>query len=373
MIAPISGPQMPLPQPPRPIMGGHTLATRVDGDIRQLWDKIAWLTGVAFEIARVQDTLHAARAASLQAWDGRAADRARDKLGRDGATAGDLAAAARRVVQALTVFVYELEAVVESMAQARDLARSAGYRLTADTIQFPLPIVDPAATGPGRTITALVTAARRKEAAAHQAIQTDVAKEKTFFEAFLTPTRMLGVARGVFTTSMVTYLAKPAPAVGQFTAAELTARLNTAVAFADNTTGGLRHTALSQAFDLAPRIPAAELNAPLTLGPARLVGNDMPYAKAVLKPLHVPGGVLGLAGTGLSIMHGTPPTTAAAAGAGGWAAGAAASGLTEVLLTAATAARFGALAAGPIGWAAFVVGTAVSAGVGYAIEHHWSD
>lgn len=58
---------------------------------------------------------------------------------------------------------------------------------------------------------------------------------------------------------------------------------------------------------------------------------------------------------------------------GSYAVGAAATGLVEACLMLITPLRFAAVAAGPIGWAAFAVGTAVSFGVGQLIEHHWSD
>nr|WP_042197703.1 hypothetical protein [Kibdelosporangium sp. MJ126-NF4]CEL23126.1 hypothetical protein [Kibdelosporangium sp. MJ126-NF4]CTQ90263.1 hypothetical protein [Kibdelosporangium sp. MJ126-NF4] len=357
----------PLFQAQTPRIGGHTLTTVVDADTGQLRAMGSVLSTTEDAAEHLGDTCRTADGTITHAWTGQAADRARETLHRHRLSAYDLATHLNRVAATIARFADDIDRVTARMNEARDLARAAGYRVTRDMIQFPLPIADPAASGPSGVITALVAAARQEETAAHVRLRAELAEQKSFLESLPTPLRGLGLTQGMFMASTGT-------AAYMDSAVDHARTIVAASAIAENTTGGLRQSAYQQLFRTAPWAAVdqavAGVRKPLDYGAVNWANlpadpEKTRYAKAFLKPLTVSGGVLGGAGIGLQVLQGTPPEKAIVAGGASWAAGAVASGLTEAALLTI------GVGAGPIGWATLAVGFVASAGVGYVIDQAW--
>ncbi|MEU3625985.1 hypothetical protein BS329_30500 [Amycolatopsis coloradensis] len=331
----------------------------VDGDAGQLHTAAAWLAALARAAATLVDDLAASARQSESGWRGAAGDAFRGKLARDRERADQLHCAAADYSRAIHTFADEITAVRNAMADAKALANSTGARVTDTAIQFPIPLANPALGGPSGAVTALVSAARVREQAAHHALTAALKKHQTFLDALFSATRPYNVGKSIFTlsTGTQTYLD------------EVTDRarsLRAAAFVADNSEGVLRSASYDSIFSTTPAAAADEaaraVRGPLTYG----LGNYVEPAGAGLKSLagsvSVSNGALAAVGVGLDVASGTPPVKAGVKGGASFAA--------SSLATAGLVAL--GVGTGPVGIAVLIIAGAVAgAGTGYAIDQVW--
>ncbi|MGW5739970.1 WXG100 family type VII secretion target [Amycolatopsis sp. NPDC003861] len=360
-------PPAPIPALPVPAGGAHTIAVRVDGDPVALQATTAWLTGIAGAAGALADDMATTVTASQHIWTGPAADTFRDRVRRGRDHADGLRHALSAIVSAVDTFAEEIRAVKLQMAAAKELARSVGCRVTADSIQFPLPLLNPAQGGTSGEVTAMVGLARRRESAAHTALRAALARHKSFLESLTSsPTRAVSVSRSLFME------ASKAKAYTE-TALTHAKALSSAAFIAENADGGLRQAAQAELFGGA----SAGMFDQAVRGSRSALGYGAPnwvtppagdFAKKLvgpaLKPLTVSSGMLAGAGVGLDIMSGTPADKAVVKGGASFAAGAATSAALE-------AGGLILLGASPPGLVLIAASVIVSAGVGYSIDQAW--
>ncbi|MEU3770787.1 hypothetical protein AB0E55_37480 [Amycolatopsis keratiniphila] len=335
----------------------------VPGDPAALHATAAWLATVAAATKTVADDLTASVTKSEHAWTGAGGDAFRFKIRNSRAKADDLRRVSHDRSMSVTAFANEIRAVKHDMTAAKDLARAAGFRVTETTIQFPLPMLEPGASGPSGMVTAMVAQARRREAAAHTALRTALGRHKSFYESLPTLPRALSVGRGLFNAAI------DSDAFTTRASARATA-LTEAAFIAENSESSLRQSAQAKLFGgtaagVLDQVAFTSRDA-LKYGPANHVqlptgAKSGPIAAAALKTFAVSSGVIAGAGIGLDLAAGMPADKAVVKGGASFAAGATAA----VLLEAGAIILLGST---PPGLVVLAVSTVVSAGVGYSID-----
>jgi uncharacterized protein YukE len=321
-----------LPNFPAASGGAHSLSVIVDGDTSQLYAAAAWFSRLAHAEATLAEDLTASARQSESGWRGAAGDVFRDKLARQRDDADQFNHVATDYSTAVHAFADEITAVKNAMADAKDLARSTGARVTATAIQFPMPLANPALSGPSGEVTALVSAARLREQAAHTALAAALKVHQTFLDALFSKTRPFSAGKSIFTlsTDTETYL--------------------------DEVKGR------TQSVRASMYIATRAARGPLTYGLGTYVEPATPGLNSLVGSVSVSNGALAAVGVGLDVASGTPPVKAVVKG-----------GAT---FTASSLAVAGLVAlgvgTGPVGIAVLVVaGSVAGAGTGYAIDQVW--
>ncbi|UVS78407.1 hypothetical protein [Actinokineospora sp. UTMC 2448] len=337
----------------------HSLGTVVSGQVEGMHSRADWLIRLAECADRVGDTMHAQRAKTETVWPGDAGDGYREKLRGHGDQAEHLYTAASTIGAALRVLAREIAAVRATIDQARQDARAAGYVTTSNTIEFPMPLVNPAASGPSAGIVTAVTTARQRERHAHAEFARVAHPHLTFLDFFFKtmPNRIVGLLRGTFTTATREHAANAtklrntvASAAAMVTSADGVAQQ----ALTDTIRKGLPGVVIDHYIQQLRRPLAYDLSDALKLGTTTAKGRFATGFSAS-------GGALSIAGTTIAIAQGAEPDRAIATGTASWAAGA----ITHGAIVAALGVS------GPPGWIALGAGLVVSAGVGWIVDHHW--
>lgn len=112
--------------------------THIDSDSASCRAVAAWLTTVGQAATGTASTINANRQASEGGWRGRAGDGFHDRAGQLTTTGDDLADSARTGSRALDDFAAAVDAVKNTMAQARSIAAAAGLPVTGEMIEDPL-------------------------------------------------------------------------------------------------------------------------------------------------------------------------------------------------------------------------------------------
>ncbi|MFJ7218881.1 WXG100 family type VII secretion target [Amycolatopsis sp. NPDC098790] len=339
--------------------GAHSISVIVDGDPSQLHVTATWFSTLAHAEATLADDLTTSARQAESSWQGAAGEIFHHTLTRQRNHADQLHHVANDYSTAVHAFADEITAVKNAIAEAKDLARRTGARVTDTAIQFPILLADPAHSGPSAAVTALVSAARQREQAAHHALAAALKEHQTFLDTLFSKTRPYSVGKSIFTLSTGTksYFDE---------VANRTQSMRAAAFIADNSHGGMRSAAYDHLFTTAPAVAADDatraVRAPLTYG----LGNYVKPASAAMGSLagsvSVSNGALVAVGVGLDVASGTPPLKAGVKGGASFAA-------SSLAMAGLVALGVGT---GPVGIAVLIVaGSIAGAGTGYAIDQVW--
>ncbi|ONI86604.1 hypothetical protein ALI22I_23445 [Saccharothrix sp. ALI-22-I] len=331
----------------------QTIPTVLSGRATACRDAAKALHGLREAADFTADVTSGARTESATGWSGDSGDHYRSALGGGRTRAEDLGDRAGRIALALEVFADEHDAVRAEITDARAVARSGGLTLTATAINSPSPVGGPVVPMDALfdTVAAKVSAARKREQAAREALDQALSDASTFadFLKATETTRTASIVKGLFG------LVDGGAALGRSAAANK--RLaDAALVIAGDTSlsPGLRHLGLAGAIHNSTLFHG-KVGAGQMFKTTQRALSKAPEVKA-LKPFGYAGGGIAAVGVGLSIAGGAPVDKAVAGGAASFAAAA--------LTTAA-------LGAGPPGWLALGASLAVSAGVGYLVDQNW--
>jgi uncharacterized protein YukE len=297
-----------------------SLPTVVRADTGACRSTASWLSEVAKSADDASRMADRARQDMESAWTGLAANTCQDELAERSQAADHVSQSARLVMSALDRFADAIDGVRAAMAPARREAVQAGLVITADAILVPATstATTSAISAPSvATVSRMVADARATERQAHDDLEGSLERLTSFLDYFgqSMRLRLVSIAKSAFVL---------APLDGKVPYDKLAASVKGA------------QQVLSANVKVANRVP-------------------LPYSSVAL------AGV----GIGMSIADGESPKKAIVSGGATLAASTLASYGADAALTVA-------IGAGPPGWVAVGVGLAVSAGVGYLINHHWN-